>query len=378
MSLIDRYVLRQFVGTFLICFLSLTGLYIVFDAFTNMDQFLRCAENEGGLAALMATYYGYHSIGFFDRTAGTITLIAAMFTVTSLQRHNEMTALLSAGISRTRLVMPVIVAAATVTCGAALNRELVIPQCRDELARTSKDLVGDVGRELQPRYDNQTDILLRGRSTYRDRQRIAEPSFRLPPSLDSYGSQLAAENAFYKPPEGNRPGGYLLEGVTRPKDLASLPSLKLDGRPVVIMPRDAPGWLRADQCFVVCQINFDQLTGGRAWRECSSTLTLIAGLRNPSFDCGAAVRVAIHRRIVQPVLDITLLFLGLPLVLRRESRNVFIAMGLCMAVSACFSLVVLGFQYLGSIYSVSPALAAWAPLMIFVPMAVGMVDALWD
>ena len=39
MRIIDRYILRQFVQTFLFCFLSLTGLYVVFGAFTNLDSF---------------------------------------------------------------------------------------------------------------------------------------------------------------------------------------------------------------------------------------------------------------------------------------------------------------------------------------------------
>ena len=44
MTIIDRYLLRQFLQTFLICYLSLTGLYIVFDAFTNLEDFLRCGR----------------------------------------------------------------------------------------------------------------------------------------------------------------------------------------------------------------------------------------------------------------------------------------------------------------------------------------------
>ena len=48
MKIIDRYLLRQFIQTFLICFLSLTGLIIVFDAFTNLDSFLKCAGKHGG------------------------------------------------------------------------------------------------------------------------------------------------------------------------------------------------------------------------------------------------------------------------------------------------------------------------------------------
>ena len=81
----------------------------------------------------------------------------------------------------------------------------------------------------------------------------------------------------------------------------------------------------------------------------ASTAQLIADLRNPSLDYEGDVRVAIHARIVQPLLDMTLLFLGLPLVVTRENRNVFLAMGLCILVTVTFTLVVIGLQQLGPI-----------------------------
>jgi lipopolysaccharide export system permease protein len=141
---------------------------------------------------------------------------------------------------------------------------------------------------------------------------------------------------------------------------------------VIITPRDAPDWLRQSECFVVSEISFEQLTSGRAWQEFSSTFQLIRGLRNPSLGYGGSVRVTIHARIIQPFLDATLLLLGLPLVLARGSRNVFVAMGLCGLIVTLFMLVVLGFQYLGSSSLMNPTRAAWAPLMIFVPIAVEM------
>ncbi len=102
--------------------------------------------------------------------------------------------------------------------------------------------------------------------------------------------------------------------------------------------------------------------GRQAFKELSSTSRLIASLRNPSLGYGADVRVAIHLRIVQPLLDMTLLFLGLPLVVTRESRNVFLAMGMSMAVTVAFTLTAIGLQKLGEIELLDPALAAWAPL----------------
>jgi lipopolysaccharide export system permease protein len=326
----------------------------------------------------MGPHYFYRSIWFFDRTAGLLMLTAAMFTVTWIQRHQELTALMAAGVSRVRVVVPVIASVVVISLLAALNRELVIPKFREQLAIQPRDMAGSVGRELKPRYDNETDILLRGAATFVDQQRIERPDFLLPPSLDQYGNRLVAQEAIYLPPEGGRPGGYLLRGVEEPQGLDARPSLTLAGRPVLITAGDAPAWLQPGQCFVVSNVDVSQLTGGSAWRQFSSTAELIRGLRNRSLDFGADVRVAVHARFVQPLLDVTLLFLGLPMVLTRENRNVFMAIGLCALVTSAFVLVAIAFQYLGSIYAISPVLAAWAPLMIFVPVAVAMADAMWE
>jgi len=378
MRIIDRYMLQQFLKTFVVCYLSLTGLYIVFDAFTNLEEFIRCSERAGGLFPLMTSFYGYKAILFLDRTAGLLILVSAMFTVSWIQRHNEMTALMAAGVPRVRVVAPLIVAAIAIALLAAGSREWIIPRFRDEMARTPGDLIGDKGQALDARYDNRTDILMRGDRTYADRKRIEKPSFLLPRDLRQYGKQIVAEDAFYLPPEGARPGGYLFEGVSQPKDLEARPSLELGGEPVVITPRDAPAWLKPDQCFVVSDITFEQLTGGRAFREFSSTGQLVRGLHNASLDFGADVRVAVHTRMVTPLLDITLLFLGLPLVVTRRNRNVFLAIAMCAGVTTLFLLTIIGSQHLGAILVVSPAMGAWLPLLIFVPVAVGLVTAMWE
>jgi lipopolysaccharide export system permease protein len=380
MFVIDRYLLRQFMQTFVICFLSLTGLYIVLDLFTNMDQFVRCGHKTGGILTFIAQYYGYHTILFFNRTSGVLTLVSAMFTVAWIQRHNEMTALMAAGVSRVRVLVPVIIAVAAVSLFSAANRELVIPRYRNEMSRRPQDPLGDMPQGLSSRYDYQTDIVLRGKSTFADRMRIEEPNFLLPAALADNGKQVIADNAYYVPPRGERPGGYRFEGVREPKNLDTRPSLTLHGKPVLITPRDAPQWLKPGQCFVCSDVDFEQLNGdegAQTFKELSSTSRLIASLRNPSLGYGADVRVAIHLRIVQPLLDMTLLFLGLPLVVTRESRNVFLAMGMSMAVTVAFTLTAMGLQKLGEIELLDPALAAWAPLMIFVPLAVTLAESLW-
>jgi lipopolysaccharide export system permease protein len=260
---------------------------------------------------------------------------------------------------------------------AAANRELTIPRFRDKLTRDASALLTGGKDELTPRYDRLTDIRLAGQNVLRSERRILEPSFRLPLHTSGFGVQLTGREACYCEPSEGRPGGYLLMGVSQPGHLAEIDSLVVDGQPVILSPRDTP-WLENDQCFVVSDVTFEQLAASSLWQRYSSTAELISGLRNPSLDFAADVRVAVHARIVQPLLDIALLMLGLPVILARESRNLFFSAGLCVLIVAGFFLVILICHSLGNSFLISPALAAWCPLLIFAPLAGFASQAFWQ
>ena len=111
-TIIDRYLIRQFLQLFAMSYVSLAGLYTVVDAFTNLDSFIHYAEQEGNLAWVMLRFYAFRWLTFFDLTSGVLALVAATFTITLFQSRNEMTSLLAAGIAKRRICMPVIGAAA--------------------------------------------------------------------------------------------------------------------------------------------------------------------------------------------------------------------------------------------------------------------------
>ncbi len=375
MKLLDRYLLRQFVQIFVICFLSLMGLYLVIDLFGHLESFSAEAEREGNLLKVIAQYYGYQSIGFFDRTSGMLAMISAMFTVTWLQRHHEMTAMLAAGISKFRIIRPLIIAAVVVSLLGVASREWVIPQIRDQLTRSTKDLGGTEARNLEARYDGQTDILIGGEKTVALERRIRKPLFILPPELAAYGKRLEAEDAYFLSASDLHPAGYLLMSVTTPARIDQRKSLWLADQVVVITSREAK-WLEPGQAFVVSQLSFQLLANGSAWRNFASTSELIAELNSPSTELGADVRVAVHTRMVQPVIDTTLLMLGLPLMFSRRQRNVFLSIGICLSVAIAFTLATVVCQSLGGLSLLRPTLAAWLPIMVFLPIAVGMSHTL--
>lgn len=373
MFILNRYLLRQFLQVFAICFMSLTGLYIVIDAFGHLDHFSSHAEKGGGsLFGIMGRYYAYHSLAFFDGTSGILAMISAMFTVTWLQRHQELTAIMAAGISKLRILKPLLFAAAGVSLLGVANRELLIPRVRDELTRDTKDLGGDAARELTPRFDR-NDILIGGDKVVLAERKIIKPAFVIlkPEIAARYGKQLTAAEGYYTDANEQHPAGFVLTGVTTPTHVNSLSSLVIDERPVILTPLENP-WLAQGELFVASDLAFPLLASGSNWRRYASMGELIAELNNPTTDVGADVRVAVHARMVQPLMDGTLLMLGVPLMLARGNRNVFFSISICLGIATAFTLVGLSCQSLGGLSMLRPSLAAWLPLMMFVPVATAM------
>lgn len=378
MTIFDRYVLQLYVKVLAVWLLSLYGLYVVIDGFNNSDEFLSYGKRHaGGALIVVMEYYGPRLLWFFDRTAGLLAMTSVAFVLTLLQRTNEMTALMAAGIAPARILRPLLGASILVAILGMANREFGLPQVRDALSRNAQDWLGENGRKCTPRYDIRTDILISGKATFAKDRRIAEPVFRLPPELTAWDTQIVAENAFYQSATQERSAGYLLRGVRRPANLSKLASQSLEGRAVLLSPSDTPGLAR-DECFVVSVVTFEQLTVGGTWRQNLSSYELVTGIRGQTIEPGADVRLILHARVVQPLLDVALVLLGIPLVLSRGSRNIFMAAGIGGGLVAGVMVVAMACHALGANYLLSATLAAWLPLLIFGPIAYAIARPLWD
>ncbi|MEO8497734.1 MAG: LptF/LptG family permease, partial [Planctomycetota bacterium] len=274
MSTFDRYLLRLFVKILGVCFVSMVGLYVVIDGFGNIEEFIGYGQERGGLLPVVADYYSARVPWFFDHSSGMLALVAGMFVVTWLQRTNELTALMAAGITTKRIVRPLLAAAIVVSFMAVANREFVIPKVRDKLVRNAQDWLGQTAHKVDAVTDNRTDILIGGRASFAADQRIQEPTFTFFRPLGEFGRKLVAENAFYEPPTPDRPGGYRLVDVSQPTGHAELASVSLDDRPVILSPLDTTG-LEPNELFVVSEVTFSDLACGPQYRQYSSTGELV-------------------------------------------------------------------------------------------------------
>jgi len=369
MTILDRYILRSFLFNFIGLNLCFVGIFVVFDLFTNFDSLISAGRAAGNIPLTIFLYYFFRSIPIVLLLGSILCLGSAMVTVAMLMKNNELVPMQAAGISTLRVVRPLIIAVVCTTllfCGV---REGLLPHIQDRIVMDVGDIANHRGTPLNVTIDHETDITIHGSQNsrvFRSERRVSEPIFIFPRAITRQELRLSGESARHMSATGARPAGYLITGV-QDRHVLQNPSIMWGDRPVLMTPVDAD-WLEPNQCFVITNVPFESLASRDAWRY-ASTWTLILAARNRSLDVGDAFHAAIHSRLTQPILDMTLLFLALPVLLVRGGRNVFKAVGLCSLILFAFLLVCQASQFAGA-SSGMPVLGAWLPMMIFVPFAV--------
>ncbi|MFM8187445.1 MAG: LptF/LptG family permease [Pirellula sp.] len=368
MTRIDRYLIVLFVRVFLVCFLTLAGLLIVAQIFTNLDELIEYGRIRGSLPLALAEYFGPVLLTIFDRTCALTALLSLLFVVAWLYRTNEWTAMLAAGVSKARVIRPLLFVCLIVIFASAISRELWIPKYSHILTRKPQDLQG-VERVLpiRPTEDSQYGLLIAGKSIASTSQTIRNPVFVLFGPASSVVGQIQAESAIYQEASESLPAGYLVQGLGQAKFLQQ-PSVVVEGLDYLRLPTDTPG-LKSDECFIPSSVEFDMLRGSTA-KQFASTSDLIWRARNQGDYYGDDLQMLIHQRFMQPFSDATQLLLGLPLVLTSRRRNVVQLTIACLLTFGVFFGISVSLSMLsGSSSWLTPTVATWIPLMLFAPYA---------
>jgi lipopolysaccharide export system permease protein len=368
MTRIDRYLIVLFVRVFLVCFLTLAGLLIVAQIFTNLDELIEYGRIRGSLPLALAEYFGPVLLTIFDRTCALTALLSLLFVVAWLYRTNEWTAMLAAGVSKARVIRPLLFVCLIVIFASAISREIWIPKYSHILTRKPQDLQG-VERILpiRPTEDSQYGLLIAGKSIASTSQTIRNPVFVLFGPASSVVGQIQAESALYQEASESLPAGYLVQGLGQAKFLQQ-PSVVVEGLDYLRLPSDTPG-LKPDECFIPSSVEFDMLRGSTA-KQFASTSDLIWRARNQGDYYGDDLQMLIHQRFMQPFSDATQLLLGLPLVLTSRRRNVVQLTIACLLTFGVFFGISVSLSMLsGSSSWLTPTVATWIPLMLFAPYA---------
>lgn len=366
---IERYILRLFSQTYVLIFTSIAAIFVVFHVFSNIEDLNDLAEqNNASMMMTMLECYSPYILLVFDMTGAVLALMAFLFTVGWLHKTREITALLAAGVSHGQILRPIMVGGLAVLLLQMANREMVLPHVRDSLNLKNRHLSGDAPAPVLPSYDELAGILVDGAEVLPRSRVVNRPDFQLEGDYGAFGELLQAEVARWEPVNQDHESGYLLKNVSVPKKIDRLPSASMAGRTVLMTSVDQD-WIAPGDCFVVTPIDPEILQATQSTTKISGSWLLGKRLSNPAVHSPASTHLMFHERLIRVPVDFALFLLGIPLAVNRRNRQMMMTIGaaLCL-VLAFFVLKTVATGLGGSGLWVSPAFAAWIPLLAFGPL----------
>lgn len=394
MQLLDRYIIRQFLINFLILAFVLLSFFVLVDLIFNLDEFLEAgaararawawaAESSGqgpppedypeagasarfiGTLYSVADFYGPLLLLVYVFMSGLIAVGAMGFTLSGLVRSREMTAMVVSGRSMHRVAAPILVAGCVLNALTLPDQELLIPRYADKLARSRAQVKMDAIETFSVQYapDGAGD-LFSAQSFDAQAGSLTNLTILDRPAQGVGLRRVTAAQAHWTDsgPDG-KPGWELTNGHAIQRTV-------VDDQLTDAGPSDVE-----EVTFFPTDLSPDVLLARRAeiYPTLLSTAELNRLLDNPAAD-GRRITQIMHSRFSLMVVNVLVLVMGLPFFLLREPRNMLMqavkAAGVCVGAWGG-GIIMLQFQ-LGVL---PPVVAAWLPVVIYLPVAAALLLA---
>ena len=124
LGLIDRYIIRKFLGTFFFCIVLILTIAVVFDFAEKIDNFM---EKQAPVKAIIFDYYMNFIPYFGILFAPLFVFIAVIFFTSKMAANTEIIAILNSGMSFRRMMWPYFVSAVVIAVITFMLTNFVIP-----------------------------------------------------------------------------------------------------------------------------------------------------------------------------------------------------------------------------------------------------------
>lgn len=364
---LDRYVLLHFAQSYLTAMLLMTGLFMVIDMASNLDNYLETwPDGSSAPVSVLVKYYVLNLPYLFLQVAPFITLIAGMFTVSKMLKAREVTAILSAGISARRMLVPLFLAGIGLAVGMFALREalvLGVAQERDSLRYVLEN------QRFDESYESLYVLEETGSNVVMDR--FFPGDDETPPHIDSLTTILRRDS--------DRGVIKYIRNDARAATWNGEGWDLVGGERTIIDLEDRSEQLKREPVATLEGYRFTPELALTFRRAKDSPLELSFGevrelMRRDPDD--TSYQTLWHYHLTFPLANVILLLVGIPLMFtyERGKGTDRIAIGglLCVFYYAADFV----FRTLGIKGVLSPLLSAWVPVLIFGAIGVMLYDSL--
>jgi lipopolysaccharide export system permease protein len=124
-KIVDRYIIRKFLGTFLFCLLLILTIAVVFDFAEKIDNFM---EKSAPVKAIIFDYYLNFIPYFATLFAPLFVFISVIFFTSKMAANTEIIAILNSGMSFRRMMWPYFISSLLIAIFTFLLTNFVIPK----------------------------------------------------------------------------------------------------------------------------------------------------------------------------------------------------------------------------------------------------------
>jgi len=344
MRLVHRYLLKSFLRNFA---LTILGSLVLFTLLDLLDHVGSLVDNHA-TAGMVARYYTYKAAWIIDQVLPISMLMATLFTIGTMARYLELTALFSSGWSLLGVTRPLIVTAVIASVFSLAWREYVLPD-----ANINRNRVWEIEIHKNPdRMRPTTDIRITGPAGRFYYARKFDPNNNTITGLKIYtprGSQIV-ESIDAERAEWDGEHWTLINGkrrVFRDEFEDITPFERLKARDLEVDPKS--------------------FFHDRIRREDMNIRQLQDLVRVTELSGGDPTRalVDIQFNLAFPLINLLVVLIGIVLASGPRKTTVASGFGLTLLISFGFYLFMSFGRSLGHEGTVSPLVAAWTGDVVF-------------
>jgi lipopolysaccharide export system permease protein len=123
-GILDWYIIRQFLGTFVFSLVLILGIAVIFDFSEKIDDFI---QKQAPLKAIIFDYYLNFIPYFATLFAPMFVFISVIFFTSRMAVNTEIIAMLNSGMSFGRLLVPYFISATVIAVAAFMLQNYILP-----------------------------------------------------------------------------------------------------------------------------------------------------------------------------------------------------------------------------------------------------------
>lgn len=352
--ILDAYVVREFLNTFLLVLLSFVLLMLVFTFFELIGDIVR---NRISLA-LVGAYLLNLTPNMLYQITPLAVLIAVLVTFGVLNRNSELVAMKATGISLYRLVVPVVSISAILSVSLFLFDQYYLPQAnrrQEALRATIKGRPPQTFLRPEQKWmfghtrPGMPDRIFYYQFFDPDTNEFANMTvFELDPATFSVSRRIFAARVFWN----DATDGWSFEnGWARSFDGSVQTQYRTFQRTAFPEVQEEPSYFKKES-LQSQEMNFGQLD------------RYIRDLRQSGFDT-MRLRVALWHKLAYPLIAIVMAILAIPFALSMGRRGSLSGIAVAIAVALAYWMVDGLFGAMGNVNYLPAVVAAWSPDILF-------------